>query len=118
MEEYSSFVFKDARFCNQYDEWSFGDEAIVVDQEPRANSKPVCSGCGRRGRCYSHRETRLFEYKPSLIFKVFFAYTMRRGFNYFRNTRRPVVQDAFLITRLATCRCRKTSTDSARQTKF
>ena len=78
MEKYSSFVFKDARFCNHYDEWTFGDEVIVVDVAPRANVKPVCSGCGRRGRCYDHLDRRLFEYVPLWIFKVFLAYTMRR----------------------------------------
>lgn len=78
MEKYSSFVFKDARFCNHYDEWTFGNEVIVVDVAPRANGKPICSGCGRRGRCYDHLERRLFEYVPLWIFKVFLAYTMRR----------------------------------------
>jgi transposase len=78
MEKYSSFVFKDARFCNHYDEWTFGDEAIVIEVEPRANGKPICAGCGRQGRCYDHLERRLFEYLPLWIFKVFLAYTMRR----------------------------------------
>lgn len=78
LEKYSSFVFKDARFCNHYDEWTFGQEAVVVEVEPRANGKPTCSGCGRQGRCYDHLERRLFEYVPIWIFKVFFAYTMRR----------------------------------------
>ena len=35
-EKYSSFVFKDSRFCDHYDEWTFGDEAIVVEVEPRS----------------------------------------------------------------------------------
>jgi transposase len=78
LEKYSSFVFKDARFCKHYDEWTFGDDVIVVGVEPRANSKPVCSGCGRLGQCYDHLELRLFEYVPIWIFKVFFAYKMRR----------------------------------------
>jgi len=78
MEKYSSFVFKDARFCNHYDEWTFDEQVIVVDIEPRANGKPVCSGCGYRGRCYDHLGRRLFEYVPLWTFKVFLAYTMRR----------------------------------------
>lgn len=78
LEKYSSFVFKDASFCNHYDEWTFGDEAIVIDVEPRANGKPICSGCGRSGQCYDHLDRRLFEYVPLWTFKVFFAYTMRR----------------------------------------
>lgn len=78
IEKYSSFVFKDARFCKHYDEWTFGDEVVVVEIEPRSNSKPICSGCGRAGRCYDHLDRRLFEYVPIWVFKVFFAYTMRR----------------------------------------
>jgi len=78
LEKYSSFVFKDARFCKKYDEWAFTDEVVVVEVEPRANGKPVCSGCGRKGPCYDHLDRRLFEYVPIWIFQVFFAYRMRR----------------------------------------
>lgn len=78
MEKYSSFVFKEAKFCNHYDERTFGDDVIVVEVEPRRNGRPICSGCGRQGPCYDHLERRLFEYVPLWIFKVFLAYTMRR----------------------------------------
>ena len=78
MEKYSSFVFKNSRYCNHYDQWKFNEDVIIVDVEPRANSKPICSGCGRPGPCYDHLELRLFEYLPLFIFQVFFAYTMRR----------------------------------------
>ena len=78
LEKYSSFVIKDARFCNHYDEWTFGEESIVIDLEPRANGKPVCSACGKKGSVYDHLDTRLFEYVPLWNFKVLFAYTMRR----------------------------------------
>ena len=78
LEKYSSFVFKDARFCKKYDEWTFADEVVVVEVEPRANGKPVCSGCGSKGTCYDHLDRRLFEYVPIWIFQVFFAYRMRR----------------------------------------
>lgn len=78
MEKYSSFVFTEARFCNHYDEWTFGDDVIVVEVLPRTNGKPICSGCGKAGRCYDHLDRRLFEYVPLWIFKVFLAYRMRR----------------------------------------
>lgn len=78
MEKYSSFVFKEARFCNHYGERTFGDEVIIVEVEPRRNGRPICSGCGHQGPCYDHLERRLFEYVPLWIFKVFLAYTMRR----------------------------------------
>jgi len=78
LEKYSSFVFEEARFCKHYDEWTFGDEVVVVNVKPRSNGKPICSGCAKPGRCYDHLDRRLFEYAPLWIFKVFFAYTMRR----------------------------------------
>jgi transposase len=78
LEKFSSFVFKTASFCNHYDEWTFGDDVVVVEIEPRSNSKPICSGCGRPGPRYDHLDRRLFEYVPIWTFKVFFAYTMRR----------------------------------------
>lgn len=78
LEKYSSFVFSNARFCEYYDDWTFGEEVIVLQVEPRSNGKPVCSGCGQQGRCYDHLDRRLFEYVPIWLFKVYFAYTMRR----------------------------------------
>ena len=78
LEKYSSFVFKEARFCKDYQDYKFDEEVIVVDVAPRSNGKPICSGCGVPGRCYDHLELRLFEYVPLIIFKVFFAYSMRR----------------------------------------
>lgn len=78
LEKYSSFVFKCTSFREHYDDWTFGEEVLIVDIEPRAGSKPICSGCGKPGPCYDHLDRRLFEYVPLWIFKVFFAYTMRR----------------------------------------
>ncbi len=78
LEKYSSFVLKDAKFFHHWDEDTFDDEVIIIEVEPRANGRLICSGCGRSGRCYDHLERRLFEYVPLWQFKVFFAYTMRR----------------------------------------
>ena len=78
LEKYSSFVFGDARFCDHCDETTFVEEVVVIEVSPRANSKPICSGCGKPGTCYDHLDRRLFEYVPIWIFKVFIAYTMRR----------------------------------------
>ena len=50
----------------------------MVDLAPRANSRPVCSGCGLKGPCYDHTTLRLFENIPILGFKVYYAYLMRR----------------------------------------
>jgi len=78
VEKYSSFVFGNARTCNQYDKWSWVEDVIVIDLAPRANSRPVCSRCGLKGSCYDHTTLRLFENIPILGFKVYYAYLMRR----------------------------------------
>ena len=78
IEKYSSFVFNEATICNDYAGRVFDDEIVVVDVQARANGRPVCSGCGRKGTCYDHLDVRLFEYVPIWIYQVFFAYRMRR----------------------------------------
>lgn len=67
---FSSFVYGRARFI---------EGAIHVDVRPRQGSKPVCSGCGRRGPAHeTSRAARLFEFVPLWGFTVFLAYFMRR----------------------------------------
>ena len=51
---------------------------LVVEVEPRANSKAVCSGCNLPGPGYDTLDTRLFEFVPIWNIPVFFAYAMRR----------------------------------------
>ena len=53
-------------------------EAIEVDIRPRANSRPICSGCERAGPGYDTLEPRRFEFVPLWGFQVFFIYAMRR----------------------------------------
>ena len=54
------------------------DEAIEVDIRPRANSRPICSGCERAGPGYDTLEPRRFEFVPLWGLPVFFIYAMRR----------------------------------------
>ena len=55
------------------------EEAIVVQIEPRKNSRPCCSGCGRVASGYDHMgKARLFEFVPLWGIKVYFRYRMRR----------------------------------------
>jgi transposase len=51
---------------------------IEIQVRPRANSRPVCSGCGRPGPGYDTLEARRFEYVPLWGLVVFFVYAMRR----------------------------------------
>ena len=54
-------------------------EAIVVQIEPRKNSRVCCSGCGRTASGYDHMsEARHFEFVPLWGMKVYFRYRMRR----------------------------------------
>lgn len=51
---------------------------LEVDILPRANSRPTCSGCKRRGPGYDTLPPRRFEYVPLWGILVFFVYAMRR----------------------------------------
>lgn len=73
VEKFKSFVYGDATL-EEHD----GAPALVVQIEPRKNSRPFCSGCGRRGRAYDRLQERRFEFVPLWGILVFFAYRMRR----------------------------------------
>jgi transposase len=73
VEKFKSFVFGKASLEEQADR-----PALVVQMNPRKNSRPFCSGCGRRGSTYDHLEERRFEYVPLWGILVFLAYRMRR----------------------------------------
>ena len=73
VEKFKSFVYSDTRLRQQDD----GPE-LVVQIQPRRNSRPVCSGCGRPGPAYDRLEERRFEFVPLWGIAVFLAYRMRR----------------------------------------
>jgi transposase len=55
-----------------------GVEALVIDIDPRRNSLPVCSDCGKRRKMYDRQPARLFEFLPVWTFKAYFRYAPRR----------------------------------------
>ena len=55
-----------------------GVEALVIDIEPRRNSRPICPECGKRQKMYDRQPQRLFEYIPVWSFKTYFRYIPRR----------------------------------------
>src|SRR5512142_236483 len=59
VEKFKSFVSGQARLDERGD-----GPALVVALEPRRNSRPYCSGCGRRGPAYDCLEERRFEFVP------------------------------------------------------
>jgi len=68
------FVYGSVRFVTED-----GRSFLVVDIEPRANGRPVCSCCGARAPGYDRaKEPRLFQFVPILGWQVYFRYRMRR----------------------------------------
>lgn len=69
--KFKRFVFSSSRF----DE----NGRIMVELQPRKNSRPVCSRCGLMGPTYdTASQPRLFEFIGLWAFPVFFVYRMRR----------------------------------------
>ncbi len=73
VEKFKSFVYGSACL-----EERGGGLALVVRVRPRKNSRPICSGCRRRGPAYDRLEERRFEFVPLWGVVVFLAYRMRR----------------------------------------
>jgi transposase len=73
VQKFKSFVYGNVIWVNS-------DQvlALLVEILARANSKPICSGCGRSGPCYDTLEPRKFEFVPLWNIPVFFMYAMRR----------------------------------------
>lgn len=70
---YKSFVVGKVR-------WLQGESpALEIELQPRANGRPVCSGCGKVRPGYDQaREPRRFEFVPFWGILVYFIYRMRR----------------------------------------
>jgi len=58
-------------------EWN-GDPTLEVEVRPRAGSRGICSGCGKKRPGYDRLETRRFEFLPLWGHRVFLRYRMRR----------------------------------------
>ena len=73
VERYKSFVYKKVHWVEEA-----ARPTIEVRIEPRSNSRPICSGCGRPGPGYDRLPQRRFEFVPLWQIAVFFVYAMRR----------------------------------------
>ncbi len=73
VQRHKSFVYRQARFRD-------GDDGLALDVtvEPRANGKPVCSGCGRKRPGYDRLPSRRFQFVPLWGIAVFLVYALRR----------------------------------------
>lgn len=52
--------------------------SLLVEVQPRKNSRPSCSGCGQVGPGYDHLPERQFDFVPLWGIAVFLVYSMRR----------------------------------------
>ena len=73
VEPFKSFVYEEPKMAG-----SAANRTIEVPIRPRANSRPVCSGCSRKGPVYDHLPQRRFEFVPLWQIPMFFVYAMRR----------------------------------------
>jgi len=71
LERHKSFVYQEAR-------WAGAKTEIEIPIEPRANGRPVCSGCGEVASGYDCLAERRFEFVPLWQITVYFVYAMRR----------------------------------------
>ena len=73
MQRHRSFVYRKAAFRE-------GTAGLALDVvvETRANSKPICSGCGCKRPGYDRLPTRRFQFVPLWGIAVFFLYAVRR----------------------------------------
>lgn len=74
VEPLKSFVYKEQRLV----EVPGGQPFLEVDIEPRANGRPICSGCGKKRPGYDKLAARRFEFVPLWNMAVYFAYVMPR----------------------------------------
>jgi len=73
VQKFKSFVFGKAL----WDEKAAAP-TLLVEIRARSNSKPICSGCGRRRSGYDRSDTRRFAFVPFWGIQVFFVYAPRR----------------------------------------
>lgn len=73
VERHKSFVYGKQQLVEQGK-----DPRIEVEVWSRANSRPICSGCGRAGPGYDRLPQRRFEYVPLWAIPVFLLYGLRR----------------------------------------
>jgi transposase len=73
VQPHQSFVYRKVQFRDTAD-----GPALEVTLEPRANGRPLCSGCGRKGPAYDRLPARRFQFVPLWGMAVFFVYALRR----------------------------------------
>jgi transposase len=73
VQKYGSFVYDRVSWIEQG-----GRPGLLVLILPRAGSRPVCPGCGRRRGCYDRQPARFYDFVPLWGLPVVFEYAARR----------------------------------------
>ena len=73
VQKFKSFVYGNVNWID-----IGGVPELDIEILARANSRPVCSGCGRKSSGYDRLPERRFEFIPMWGIKVFFRYAPRR----------------------------------------
>ena len=73
VEHYKSFVYGKVTWVEDVER-----PTLEVEIRARANSRPVCSGCGQPGPGYDRLAERRFEFVPLWQIAVFFVCVLRR----------------------------------------
>lgn len=72
VERQKGFVYRSVRWADQ------SKQTLLVQVSPHRRSRPICSGCGRKGPGYDRLAERRFEFVPLWAIAVFLVYSMRR----------------------------------------
>jgi transposase len=73
VQRHKSFIYDCDRLAQE------GEETVMeISIRPRANSRPICSGCGKKRPGYDTLPERRFEFVPLWGMAVFFLYAPRR----------------------------------------
>ena len=73
LHKHKSFVYGTARWITHE-----GASAVAVPLQPRANGRPLCSGCGKARPGYDRLPERRYHFVPLWGLAVFFLYAPRR----------------------------------------
>jgi transposase len=73
LQKFKSFVYGAVRWLE-----GKGEPALEVEVLARANSRPLCSACGRAGPGYDRLPARHFEFVPLWGMRVYLRYAPRR----------------------------------------
>jgi transposase len=73
VEKYQSFLYGKMQWVE-----TGGPLALEIQVQPRRNSRPICSGCGRKRPGYDTLLPRRFAFVPFWGILVYYVYAMRR----------------------------------------